>query len=183
MRRMDCIDDLAALFDSRGGGGEGYFGEPVTITEHMLQAGALAAAAGAAPALVVAALLHDVGHLTQPAAAQDDWHREHDRVGAEWLGLHFPPEVSEPVRLHVVAKRYLCAVEPDYVGRLSSASIRTLELQGVALSTTEAAAFAGHPHCDEAVRLRGWDEAVKVPGRAVATFAHYVPLVDSLLVS
>ena len=119
---MTPVDLLAELFAGPGAGE--YLGEPVTIGAHMRQAGALAAAAGAAPALVAAALLHDVGHL------RGETDTRHGEAGARWLSRWFGPAVTEPVRLHVAAKRYLCAAQPGYAGLLSAESVRTLARQG-----------------------------------------------------
>jgi phosphonate degradation associated HDIG domain protein len=161
---------LAALFE--GAGSAEYFGEDVTQAEHMLQAGALAQEAGASPSLVAAALLHDVGHFEGEvggAELMQGTDNRHSHSGADWLSRWFGPEVTEPVRLHVDAKRYLCAVEPDYFAKLSEASVYTLSVQGGPMSQQEAAAFAARPFADDAVRLRRWDEqakdsAIRVPG-------------------
>src|SRR5271165_998287 len=118
---------IADLFASEGAAD--YLDEAVTQATHMLQAAALAERAGAAPALIAAALLHDVGHFTGTVTGRDlmqgtdNWHSEQ---GATWLARWFGPDVTEPVRLHVDAKRYLCAVEPGYSGKLSPASVYTL---------------------------------------------------------
>ena len=112
MTAADPVRVIAELFAAEGA--SEYLGEPVTQAAHMLQAGALAEAAGAAPDLVAAALLHDVGHLR---GETDAWHGP---AGAQWLGQWFGPAVTEPVRLHVAAKRYLCATAPGYFGLLSA---------------------------------------------------------------
>src|SRR5690349_24326992 len=124
----------------------------------MRQAGALAEAAGAPAPLVAAALLHDVGHLRSETDAR------HGTGGARWLAQWFGPEVTEPVRLHVAAKRYLCAVEPGYAETLSPASVYTLGVQGGPMRGAELAEFAAGPYADDACRLRRWDDAAKDPG-------------------
>jgi gamma-butyrobetaine dioxygenase len=153
----------------------------------MLQAGALAETSGATSHLVAAALLHDVGHFgsvtrrqTEGAQSERIDHRHQD-TGADWLAQWFPEEVTEPVRLHVLAKRYLCSVEPGYVARLSPASINTLSLQGGPLTEAEARAFAGLPHARAAVAVRRWDEAAKDPALAPPPFAHFRDLLTGLL--
>jgi phosphonate degradation associated HDIG domain protein len=145
--------------------------------QHALQAAALAEADDAPPATVLASLLHDVGHMIHglgedPAArGLDDVHEE---LGATWLASRFGPEVSEPVRLHVAAKRYLCTVESDYFGKLSPDSVRSLKLQGGLMSSDEVAAFRANPHHAEAVRLRRYDEAAKDPRARTPDFDHYL---------
>lgn len=149
----------------------------VNQLQHALQAAALAEADGAPPATVLASLLHDVGHMIHqlgedPAArGLDDVHEE---LGARWLAERFGPEVSEPVRLHVAAKRYLCAAEPDYFGRLSADSVRSLKLQGGPMSAGEAEEFRRHPQFSEAVRLRRYDEAAKDPRARTPDFDHFL---------
>ncbi|WP_395711265.1 HD domain-containing protein [Reyranella sp.] len=145
--------------------------------QHALQSAALAEADGAPPATVLASLLHDVGHMIHqlgedPAArGVDDVHEE---LGARWLADRFGPEVSEPVRLHVAAKRYLCAAEPDYFGKLSPDSVRSLALQGGPMSADEAEDFRRHPQFTEAVRLRRYDEAAKDPRARTPDFDHFL---------
>ena len=145
--------------------------------QHALQAAALAEAENCSPATVLASLLHDVGHMVHtlgedPAGRGiDDVHEE---LGAKWLAERFGPEVSEPVRLHVGAKRYLCAVEPDYFGKLSPDSVRSLGLQGGPMSADEIKAFRSHPQHEEAVRLRRYDEAAKDPRATTPDFDHFL---------
>jgi gamma-butyrobetaine dioxygenase len=168
------VDEIAAQFE--GEGGAEYLGEPVTQAQHMFQAAALAERDGASPALVAAALLHDVGHFSgavhgrELMAGRDS---RHSHQGADWLARWFGPEVTEPVRLHVEAKRYLCAVEPGYFGKLSEASVYTLSVQGGPMTAAEVAAFEADPHHADAVRLRRWDEEAKDPDAGVHGFEHY----------
>jgi gamma-butyrobetaine dioxygenase len=166
------IEELTGLF--AGPGAAEYLGEPVTIGMHMRQAGALAEAAGAAPALVAAALLHDVGHLR---GETDD---RHSHEGADWLAQWFGPEVTEPVRMHVAAKRYLCATEPGYFGRLSEESVRTLAVQGGPMSAAEAAAFAVRPYSGDAVMVRRWDDEAKDTEAGAPGFGHFRELLTKL---
>ena len=149
----------------------------VSQLQHALQAAQQAESEGCTPATVLASLLHDVGHMIHelgedPAGRGiDDVHEE---LGAAWLAKHFTPDVVEPVRLHVAAKRYLCATESDYFGKLSADSVRSLELQGGLMSPEELAAFCAHPQHAEAVRLRRFDEAAKDPRAATPDFDHYL---------
>lgn len=178
----ETVDRLAALFTEQGG--NEYLGEPVTQAAHMLQAAACAQAAGAPDALVAAALLHDVGHFTGEISGRDlmaGTDNRHSHAGADWLAAAgFPEPVTEPVRLHVAAKRYLCAVEPGYFDRLSEASVYTLSVQGGPMSGAEAAEFAAGPYARDAVTLRRWDEAAKDPDAAVPGFDHYRGLLEAL---
>ena len=166
------IDELGELFAGPGAGE--YLGEPVTIGQHMRQAGALAEAAGAAPALVAAALLHDVGHL------RGETDGRHGDQGAAWLSRWFGPAVTEPVRLHVAAKRYLCATEPAYFGLLSAESVRTLAVQGGPMSTAEVAGFEALRYGADAVAVRRWDDAAKDPAARPPEFAHFSALLAGL---
>jgi gamma-butyrobetaine dioxygenase len=163
------FEEIAALFAAHGG--ETY-GEGVTIAQHSLQTAALARAEGAGEALCLAALLHDVGHFLEERDDRFGYHK-HDRSGGDWLAQRFPAEISEPVRLHVAAKRYLCAAEPDYVALLSEASVHSLSKQGGAMTAEEAAAFAARAFAAEAVRLRRWDDGGKVAGIEVPTLESY----------
>jgi phosphonate degradation associated HDIG domain protein len=172
------IDRLESLFVRRGA--EAYLGEPVTVADHMLQCAALALAEGAPETLVAAALLHDIGHLSEGAAGEyspdDTVDKRHDRAGAKFLEGHFPAAVVEPVRLHVSAKRYLCATDASYYDRLSAASKHSLALQGGPMSAEEVAAFESQPFHQEAVRVRRWDDGGKVEGLSVPTFQELRPL-------
>jgi phosphonate degradation associated HDIG domain protein len=170
---MTGIGAIAELF--AGPGARDYLGEAVTIGEHMRQAGALAEAAGADAPLVAAALLHDVGHL------RSETDEKHGDAGARWLSQWFGPAVTEPVRLHVAATRYLCATDPGYFGRLSPESVRTLALQGGPMTPEQATAFEARPYAASAVAVRRWDDEAKDPSVTPPGFAHFEPLLTSLL--
>lgn len=158
------------------GGQRAYLGEPVSQLEHALQCAALAEAAGAPDALIVAALLHDIGHLV-PGEDRDVAHlgvdARHEEVGDQWLRGRFSAAVTEPIRLHVSAKRYLCTVDPAYAAALSPASQRSLVLQGGPMTADETRSFERQPWAAEAAQLRRWDDAAKLPGREVAGLFHY----------
>ena len=169
---MTGIEAIAALF--AGPGARDYLGEAVTIGVHMRQAGALAEAAGA-PGLVAAALLHDVGHL------RSETDRKHGDGGARWLRQWFGEPVTEPVRLHVAAKRYLCATESGYFERLSRESVRTLALQGGPMTPEQATEFEALPYAQDAVAVRRWDDEAKDPAVTPPAFAHFEPLLGGLV--
>ena len=164
------LDDIRTLFDRHGS--IAYSGEPVTQLEHALQTAALAEAAGASDALITAALLHDLGHLlnlqgeTPTAHGIDD---QHQYVALPFLRATFPDAVLEPIRLHVDAKRCLCAMDAHYYARLSADSVRSLALQGGVFSTHEAEAFMQRPYAADALQLRQWDDLAKVEGSARLT--------------
>ncbi|HLM98676.1 MAG TPA: HD domain-containing protein [Bryobacteraceae bacterium] len=170
---MDCVDEIFALFGRQGKAA--YFGEAVSQEEHALQAAHFAAQEGAPEALVVAALLHDIGHLidAREDAADRGIDARHEDAGCDWLARHYPPAVTEPVRLHVAAKRFLCSADPEYLRGLSAASVKSLQLQGGAFTQEEAAEFRRLPFGKDAVRLRHWDDAGKVVGLAVPGLAAY----------
>jgi len=170
---VTAAETIGELF--AGPGARDHMGEPVPIGEHMLQAGALAEAAGAGDTLVAAALLHDIGHLL--GEADEDRHGE---AGARWLGQWFGDAVTEPVRLHVPAKRYLCTADAGYLALLSAESVRTLSLQGGPMTVAEAAAFEALPHALDAVAVRRWDDQAKDPAVTPPPFAHFVPLLEAL---
>ncbi len=179
---MTTLDELLTLYGRAGSAN--YFGEAVTQTEHGRQAAHFARLAGASDALVVAALLHDVGHLLQNAPDDltewtDDAH--HEEVGSRWLAERFGPKVSEPVRLHVPAKRYLCATDRAYLRQLSSASVHTLALQGGPMTAAEVAAFEAEPYYRDAILLRRCDDQGKVAGLATPDFTAYSGLIAQLV--
>ncbi len=167
------------LFARRGN--SRYGGEAVTQEQHALQAATFALRAGASDALLSAALLHDVGHLLHnlpedaPEQAIDD---RHEQLGARWLERWFGRHVREPVRLHVDAKRYLCAREPAYYAALSGPSQLSLELQAGPMSAAEAAAFEELPYCTDAVALRRWDDAAKQVEMPTEPLAFFLPYVE-----
>jgi gamma-butyrobetaine dioxygenase len=169
---MTGVEAIAELF--AGPGARDYLGEPVTIGSHMRQAGHLAGAAGADGSLVAAALLHDIGHL------RNETDSRHGDAGARWLSQWFGTAVTEPVRLHVAAKRYLCATEPGYFGLLSTESVRTLALQGGPMTAGQAAAFEAMPFARDAVAVRRWDDEAKDPAVTPPEFAHFAPLLAAL---
>jgi len=182
MTFADPVTQIADLFASEGAAD--YLGEPVTQAAHMLQAAQLAERDGADDALVAAALLHDVGHFTGAVSGQQlmrGTDNRHSHSGADWLARWFGPEVTEPVRLHVAAKRYLCAVDPGYASLLSPASVHTLGVQGGPMRGTELSDFAASPYAGAACQLRRWDDAAKDPERTTPPFDHFRPLLTRLL--
>jgi phosphonate degradation associated HDIG domain protein len=176
---MDAVDTLLDLYEANGTAM--YGSEAVTQREHALQAAACAESAGAAPALVAAALLHDVGHLLAKIGMDGQTNDHHEDIGWGYLKSQFGPAVAEPVRLHVPAKRYLCTAEPGYFAILSPASVHSLELQGGRFSAGEAETFRRTPFAADAVELRRWDDQAKVPGTRTRTMRDYAPLLRGLV--
>ncbi|WP_454759537.1 HD domain-containing protein [Caulobacter segnis] len=175
------VAELADLFTRLG---DQRYGEGVSQMEHALQTAHHAKLDGAPPALVAAALLHDVGHLMQKIgenAADLGIDARHEHISAGYLARAFGPEVTEPVRLHVAAKRYRVAIDPDYLERLSAASLQSLALQGGPMSRDEIDAFLADPAAEAALRLRGYDEAGKAPEAEVAGFETYQDLLRDLI--
>jgi [1-hydroxy-2-(trimethylamino)ethyl]phosphonate dioxygenase len=176
------VDEIFGVFREHGSGQ--YLGEPVSMTEHMLQSAYAAERDGMPPRLVAAALLHDYGHLIHDLpedAAEHGVDTRHEEVAHAFLSEHFGPEIAEPIRMHVAAKRYLCAVEPSYLEQLSPASIRSLELQGGEYSPDEVAEFEASPYAEDAVRLRRYDDVGKVRGLATPDLEHYRPVLEAAL--
>ena len=173
MAAVAAVAAVEELFVSARG--EDYLGEAVSMAAHQLQAAARARAAGAPDTLVAAALLHDVGHLLD--GATDPGHGE---GGARWLAQWFGQEITEPVRLHVAAKRYLVATEPGYGARLSPASVETLHRQGGPMDEVAAVAFARDPQARAAVALRRWDDEAKDPAATVPPLDAYRELLEGL---
>lgn len=179
---IDPLETILQVFQTRGH--SRYGGEAISQLEHALQAATLAEQTGAAPALIAACLLHDVGHLLHdlPEDAPDGGHDdEHEQLGAAWLDKHFQPAVVEPVRLHVAAKRYLCAVDQIYDSQLSAPSRQSLALQGGPMTPAQARHFEEHPHFRAAIDLRRWDEAAKVPQLTTPPVEHFLPYLKSSL--
>src|SRR5215469_9250590 len=142
---MTPVDQIFELFATKGSAA--YFGEPVTQSEHALQTAHLAETEGATDSLVVASLLHDIGHLLHELPediADQGADAHHQDVGHAWLAKYFGPEITEPVGLHVNAKRYLCRVDPEYLKRLSPASIQSLALQGGPFGDGDVREFETH---------------------------------------
>jgi [1-hydroxy-2-(trimethylamino)ethyl]phosphonate dioxygenase len=172
------VDEIFGSFAGRGG--EAY-GEGVSQLDHALQCAWLAQGEGAGEPLIAAALLHDYGHLFEgrgDAAENEGRDARHEVHGARMLGRWFGPEVVGPIALHVAAKRYLCAIEPDYEHALSPASRLSLSLQGGRFTDAQSRHFERGRFFTEAVRLRRWDDAAKVPGRVTRGLQHYRPLLN-----
>ncbi len=179
--RLQRIADLLTLK------ADGLYGlSDINQRQHALQAAWLAEQTGCPDSLVVASLLHDIGHMVHdlgdnPAAAGVD--DRHEERGHEFLAAWFGPEVTEPVRLHVAAKRYLCATEAEYFSKLSKDSVLSLSLQGGPMSSAEVVAFDALPQSAAAVKLRRFDEQAKVKGLETPDVEHFLPAVERCLLA
>ena len=170
---MNALDEIRTAFARRGG--ETY-GEGVSQLEHALQCALCAERDGAGPALIAATLLHDIGHLIHDLPqdiADQGIDAQHESLGSAWLSRHFERAVTEPVRLHVAAKRYLATTEPGYFDLLSPASVQSLQLQGGLMSVEESARFAAEIFAEDAIKLRRWDDEGKVVGMATPGLDHF----------
>lgn len=176
------VDRLFDLFAEQG---QRHYGEGVSQLDHALQTAHHARRDGASPALIVAALLHDIGHFLQrlgEGAADRGLDDQHERIGAGYLAKAFGPAVTEPVLWHVEAKRYLAAFEPGYFELLSPASLQSLALQGGPMTAAEAESFLNRPAAADAIRLRRYDEMGKVSGVEIEGLGAYRSLIESQVI-
>ncbi len=177
---MSVLEEIRAAFVRRG---LETYGEGVSQLEHALQCATCAERDGAVPALVAATLLHDIGHLIHDLphdVADQGIDAQHESLGSVWLSQYFGPDVTEPVRLHVAAKRYLTTTETSYSKILSPASIQTLALQGGPMSARECARFAAERFAADAIRLRRWDDEGKVIGAKTPDLTHFERYVSAV---
>ena len=182
LNKENIVSFLQDVFDRCGN--EEYLGEDVTMAEHMLQGATLAELRGYSEDIIVAALLHDIGHFTGQFGAfsmLDRFDRYHEESGATMLADFFPSVVIDCIKHHVAAKRYLCATEPKYLSKLSKASIHSLKLQGGPMSSTEVAEFQKKPNLDKIIQVRYLDDEGKNPGMKTPNFDYFAPMVQRLV--
>lgn len=180
--RDNIVEFIGDIF--RRCGDEEYLGEPVTMAQHMLQGATIAEQQGMGDNIVVGALLHDIGHFTSEFGTfrmDDDKDRFHEEAGAKVLAEFFPSDVIDCVRYHVAAKRYLCATRPEYFGKLSEASIHSLNLQGGPMSPEEVQEMEKNPNLEMIVQVRYLDEAGKDPDMETPDYWHFAPLVQKVV--
>ena len=178
---MTSIDDIARLLTEKGA--VRYGSEPVNQLDHALQCAALAERADSSDTLITAALLHDIGHLIEDdeGAAMRGLDMRHEELGARFLKSLFASDVTEPVRLHVDAKRYLCTTNARYASRLSPASVQSLNIQGGPYGTAQVEDFTKHPHSGAAVLLRVWDDLAKTPNAKTPPLSHFLDRAQRVL--
>ena len=177
---MDIVDKIVSNFKNNN---SLYIGENVTIAEHMIQSAMMAEKSKSNNNLVCACLLHDYGHfiLDNPdELVRKKQDGKHEEIGYEYLKKFFKKEIVEPIKHHVIAKRYL-AREKKYFDRLSEASLVSLELQGGILDTKEAKLFENQEFFKEAIMLRKFDEAAKKVGVKIKDIIQYKDLLKSSL--
>ena len=182
LTRENIVDFLGDIFARRGV--EEYLGEPVTMAEHMLQGACFAEKANEPDVIIVASLLHDIGHFTSEFGvfSMDDIEdRFHEEAGAKVLERFFPPLVVDCVRHHVAAKRYLCAARPEYVKRLSAASIHSLNLQGGPMNGEETREFEKNPNLAEIIKVRHYDDAGKLADMKTQQYVYYAPMIQRVV--
>ncbi len=161
-----------------------YLGEPVTMAQHMLQGAAIAEKNNMKDDIIVAALLHDIGHFTSEFGTfsmNDTQDRYHEEAGAKILEEFFPSLITDCVRYHVAAKRYLCATKPAYFNRLSDASIHSLNLQGGPMDVDEVKVFEENPNLAKIIQVRYLDEAAKDPEMVTPDYWHFAPMVQRVV--
>lgn len=161
-----------------------YDGEAISQLDHALQCAMFAEAANQSSELITACLLHDLGHLLHNLgdhAADRGVDDCHERRAIPYLRSLFSVAVTEPIRLHVQAKRYLCATDSAYWSGLSAASRQSLQLQGGIFSDAEAQQFIAQPYSQDAVRLRCWDDQAKIVGLETLDFEHFIPILAACI--
>ena len=182
LNRGNIVEFIGGIFDRRGD--EEYLGEPVTMAEHMLQGATIAEQNGQPEEIIVGALLHDIGHFTSEFgmfSMGDTEDRYHEEAGAEVLEQFFPSVITDCVRYHVAAKRYLCATKPEYFNRLSEASIHSLNLQGGPMDAEEVAEFEKNPNLKQIIAVRYLDEAGKRADMETPDYWHFAPMVQRMV--
>ncbi len=181
MTAAQIIQDVFARYETRA---QQQYGEDVTELQHALQCALFAQRAGEPPHIVAACLLHDYGHLLHDSGediAERGVDRQHEALGANHLAQFFMPEVVEPIRLHVAAKRYWCWRQPQYFEGLSAASRRSLQLQGGAMTENEADEFMRNPYSYAAIWLRRYDDAAKVKDLVTPPLESYRTLLAAFI--
>lgn len=169
-------------------GGEEYAGEAVTQLEHMVQAAQLAEEQGHDEDVILAAFLHDIGHICVSMQGDNEMDgygiKDHEEIGAAFLrSKGFSERLIRLVESHVNAKRYLTYSSPEYYNNLSEASKRTLEFQGGMMNAEEAAAFEADPLFDLIIRMRRWDEAAKIEEVPVPDLSPYQEMITRHLLA
>ena len=182
LNATNIVDFIGSIFEKRGD--EEYLGEPVTMGQHMLQGATMAEQSSEPDEIIIGTLLHDIGHFTSEFGTfsmEDTEDRYHEDAGAAVLEQFFPKVITDCCRHHVAAKRYLCATDPEYFQKLSTASIHSLNLQGGPMSEAELKDFEKNPNLKKILKVRLYDDAGKIPDMITPSFWHFAPLVQKMV--
>jgi predicted HD phosphohydrolase len=182
LNAKNIVDFIGSIFEKRGD--EEYLGEPVTMGQHMLQGATMAEKSREPDEIIIGTLLHDIGHFTSEFGTfsmEDTEDRYHEDAGAAVLEQFFPKIITDCCRHHVAAKRYLCATDPEYFQKLSTASIHSLNLQGGPMSEAELKDFEKNPNLKKILKVRLYDDAGKIPDMITPSFWHFAPLVQKMV--
>lgn len=182
LNAKNIVDFIGSIFEKRGD--EEYLGEPVTMGQHMLQGATMAEKSREPDEIIIGTLLHDIGHFTSEFGTfsmEDTEDRYHEDAGAAVLEQFFPKVITDCCRHHVAAKRYLCATDPEYFQKLSTASIHSLNLQGGPMSEAELKDFEKNPNLKKILKVRLYDDAGKIPDMITPSFWHFAPLVQKMV--
>tara|TARA_E500000178_G_C16819020_1_gene660603 strand:+ start:269 stop:862 length:594 start_codon:yes stop_codon:yes gene_type:complete len=182
LNAKNIVDFIGSIFERRGD--EEYLGEPVTMGQHMLQGATMAEQSREPDEIIIGTLLHDIGHFTSEFGTfsmEDTEDRYHEDAGAAVLNQFFPKVVTDCCQHHVAAKRYLCATDPEYFQKLSTASIHSLNLQGGPMSEAELKDFEKNPNLKKILKVRLYDDAGKIPDMITPSFWHFAPLVQKMV--
>ena len=182
LNATNIVDFIGSIFEKRGD--EEYLGEPVTMGQHMLQGATMAEKSREPDEIIIGTLLHDIGHFTSEFGTfsmEDTEDRYHEDAGAAVLEQFFPKVITDCCRHHVAAKRYLCATDPEYFQKLSTASIHSLNLQGGPMSKAEINDFEKNPNLKKILKVRLYDDAGKIPDMVTPSFWHFAPLVQKMV--
>lgn len=182
LNATNIVNFIGSIFEKRGD--EEYLGEPVTMGQHMLQGATMAEKSREPDEIIIGTLLHDIGHFTSEFGTfsmEDTEDRYHEDAGAAVLEQFFPKVITDCCRHHVAAKRYLCATDPEYFQKLSTASIHSLNLQGGPMSEAELKDFEKNPNLKKILKVRLYDDAGKIPDMITPSFWHFAPLVQKMV--
>ena len=182
LNATNIVDFIGSIFEKRGD--EEYLGEPVTMGQHMLQGATMAEKSREPDEIIIGTLLHDIGHFTSEFGTfsmEDTEDRYHEDAGAAVLEQFFPKIITDCCRHLVAAKRYLCATNPEYFQKLSTASIHSLNLQGGPMSEAELKDFEKNPNLKKILKVRLYDDAGKIPDMITPSFWHFAPLVQKMV--
>ena len=182
LNATNIVDFIGSIFEKRGD--EEYLGEPVTMGQHMFQGATMAEKSREPDEIIIGTLLHDIGHFTSEFGTfsmEDTEDRYHEDAGAAVLEQFFPKVITDCSRHHVAAKRYLCATDPEYFQKLSTASVHSLNLQGGPMSEAEIKNFERNPNLKKILKVRLYDDAGKIPDMVTPSFWHFAPLVQKMV--